>query len=101
MVGGVSSSRTASRPRFSAAAAGRQRRLRRSHGSQRAAGRDLASRRPCMRVTIPKMSSPESAEFVEVVFRVEPNYAGWRLDRYLCEKIRRLSRTRVQQIIKK
>jgi 23S rRNA pseudouridine1911/1915/1917 synthase len=31
---------------------------------------------------------------------VEPNYAGWRLDRYLCEKIRRASRTRVQEIIR-
>jgi 23S rRNA pseudouridine1911/1915/1917 synthase len=32
-------------------------------------------------------------------FTVEPNYAGWRLDKYLCEKIRRASRTRVQEII--
>jgi 23S rRNA pseudouridine1911/1915/1917 synthase len=32
-------------------------------------------------------------------YTVEPNYAGWRLDKYLCEKIRRLSRTRVQEII--
>ena len=38
-------------------------------------------------------------EFVEVTYTVEPNYAGWRLDRYLCEKIRRLSRARVQHII--
>ena len=36
----------------------------------------------------------------EVPFRVELNYAGWRLDRYLSEKIRRLSRTKVQQLIK-
>jgi len=36
---------------------------------------------------------------VRVPFLVEPNYAGWRLDRYLKEKIRRLSRERVQQII--
>ncbi len=34
-----------------------------------------------------------------VPFVVEANYSGWRLDKYLCEKIRRLSRTRVQQII--
>jgi 23S rRNA pseudouridine1911/1915/1917 synthase len=34
-----------------------------------------------------------------VRYTVEPNYAGWRLDKYLCEKIRRLSRTRVQEII--
>jgi 23S rRNA pseudouridine1911/1915/1917 synthase len=37
---------------------------------------------------------------VEVSFTVEPNYAGWRLDRYLCEKIRRLSRVRVQRILR-
>ena len=36
---------------------------------------------------------------MEVEFTVEPNYAGWRLDRYLCEKIRRLSRARVQRLI--
>jgi 23S rRNA pseudouridine1911/1915/1917 synthase len=46
------------------------------------------------------MSQPDPTDFVEVEFTVEPNYAGWRLDQYLCEKIRRLSRTRVQQIIK-
>lgn len=40
-------------------------------------------------------------EFYEVRFEVEPNYAGWRLDRYLCEKIPRLSRTRVQELIKR
>lgn len=39
--------------------------------------------------------------FVEIEFVVEANYAGWRLDRYLCEKIRRLSRTRVQRIIER
>jgi 23S rRNA pseudouridine1911/1915/1917 synthase len=36
---------------------------------------------------------------VRVRFVVEPNYAGWRLDRYLQEKIRRLSRERVQRLI--
>jgi len=40
------------------------------------------------------------AEIYEVPFCVEENYAGWRLDRYLAEKIRRLSRTRIQRIIK-
>jgi len=40
------------------------------------------------------------AEIYEVPFEVEANYAGWRLDRYLAEKIRRLSRTRIQRIIK-
>jgi len=41
---------------------------------------------------------PEEA-VVEISYTVEPNYAGWRLDKYLCEKIRRASRTRVQEII--
>ncbi len=41
------------------------------------------------------------ADFVEVRFTVEPNYDGWRLDKYLCVKIRRLSRTRVQRIIER
>jgi 23S rRNA pseudouridine1911/1915/1917 synthase len=36
---------------------------------------------------------------VRVPFIVEPNYAGWRLDHYLKEKIRRLSRERVQHLI--
>jgi 23S rRNA pseudouridine1911/1915/1917 synthase len=36
---------------------------------------------------------------IRVRFTVEPNYAGWRLDRYLQEKIRRLSRARVQYLI--
>jgi 23S rRNA pseudouridine1911/1915/1917 synthase len=36
---------------------------------------------------------------VRVPFTVEPNYEGWRLDRYLREKIRRLSRERVQHLI--
>jgi 23S rRNA pseudouridine1911/1915/1917 synthase len=36
---------------------------------------------------------------VRVPFTVEPNYAGGRLDRYLQEKIRRLSRERIQRLI--
>lgn len=36
---------------------------------------------------------------VELEFQVEPNYRGWRLDRYLCAKIRRISRTRAQELI--
>ncbi len=36
---------------------------------------------------------------VRVRFTVERNYAGWRLDRYLREKIRRLSRESVQLLI--
>ncbi|HET7826568.1 MAG TPA: RluA family pseudouridine synthase [Anaeromyxobacter sp.] len=39
------------------------------------------------------------SHIVRVRFTVEPNYAGWRLDRYLQEKIQRLSRARVQYLI--
>jgi 23S rRNA pseudouridine1911/1915/1917 synthase len=34
-----------------------------------------------------------------VRFTVEENYRGWRLDRYLQEKLRRLSRARIQRLI--
>jgi 23S rRNA pseudouridine1911/1915/1917 synthase len=44
---------------------------------------------------------PNEGAFIDLEFCVEPNYAGWRLDRYLCAKIRRLSRTRVQRIIER
>ena len=41
-----------------------------------------------------------SAEEVYLVpFEVESNYAGWRLDQFLCDKIRRLSRTQIQTIL--
>jgi len=36
---------------------------------------------------------------VRVRFTVEENYRGWRLDRYLQEKIRRLSRARIRWLI--
>ena len=39
--------------------------------------------------------------FSETTFVVEPNYAGWRLDRYLAQKLRRLSRERLQGIIQR
>src|SRR5579863_4626267 len=39
--------------------------------------------------------------FVEVRFVVEANYSGWRLDRYLCEKIQRLSRSKIKRIIQR
>ena len=45
----------------------------------------------------PLEEAPDTTALVRYV--VEPNYAGWRLDRYLCEKLKRLSRTRVQEII--
>jgi 23S rRNA pseudouridine1911/1915/1917 synthase len=37
---------------------------------------------------------------VEIPFVVEVNYAGWRLDRYLQEKLGRASRAQVQRLIK-
>jgi 23S rRNA pseudouridine1911/1915/1917 synthase len=37
---------------------------------------------------------------IHVLFEVEQNYAGWRLDRYLQQKIPRLSRNRIQQLIR-
>jgi len=39
------------------------------------------------------------SQVVRIPFTVEPNYEGWRLDRYLQEKIRRLSRERVQHLV--
>jgi DNA-binding response OmpR family regulator len=44
-------------------------------------------------------ASPGAGGVVLLRYTVEANYAGWRLDKYLCEKIRRASRTRVQEII--
>jgi 23S rRNA pseudouridine1911/1915/1917 synthase len=38
--------------------------------------------------------------FVQIPFTVEPNYAGWRLDRYLQQKVRRASRAQVQRFIR-
>jgi 23S rRNA pseudouridine1911/1915/1917 synthase len=43
--------------------------------------------------------TPRAAMLVRIPFTFEPNYAGWRLDRYLQEKIRRLSRARIQWLI--
>jgi 23S rRNA pseudouridine1911/1915/1917 synthase len=45
-------------------------------------------------------ADPGPEDTVLLHYVVEPNYGGWRLDRYLCEKIRRASRTRVQEIIR-
>jgi 23S rRNA pseudouridine1911/1915/1917 synthase len=45
------------------------------------------------------MFRPRMTQVVRVRFTVEPNYAGWRLDRYLQEKIPRLSRERIQHLI--
>jgi 23S rRNA pseudouridine1911/1915/1917 synthase len=49
----------------------------------------------------PHVSSETPEGYVDIQYVVEPNYAGWRLDRYLGEKIRRLSRTRIQGIIQR
>ncbi|RMG18176.1 MAG: RluA family pseudouridine synthase [Deltaproteobacteria bacterium] len=38
--------------------------------------------------------------WVEIPFEVEANYAGWRLDRYLQQKLKRASRAQVQQLIR-
>ena len=45
-------------------------------------------------------SAAAAATTCTVRFVVEHNYRGWRLDRYLCAKIRRMSRARAQQIIR-
>ncbi len=50
-------------------------------------------------VGLPEGEADGGDELVTVTYVVEPNYAGWRLDKYLCDKLRRLSRTRVQEII--
>src|SRR5258708_36449516 len=42
-------------------------------------------------------STPET--FVDLEFVVERNYSNWRLDKYICQKLPRLSRTKVQAII--
>src|SRR5687768_17834254 len=39
------------------------------------------------------------SRLVRARFTVEPNYAGWRLDRYLQEKIGRLSRAKARWLI--
>lgn len=44
--------------------------------------------------------SSEGDGFHETEYVVEHNYVGWRLDLYLCEKVKRLSRARVQRLIK-
>lgn len=47
-----------------------------------------------------ELASEEDGSLYEVPYRVESNYAGWRLDRFLTQKIRRLSRTRIQRLIR-
>lgn len=50
---------------------------------------------------LPEGEAPPESDLVLMSYTVEPNYAGWRLDKYLCEKIKRASRTRVQGFIEK
>jgi len=40
-------------------------------------------------------------DFLELIFEVVPEYSGWRADRFVAQKIPRLSRTRVQRILKR
>jgi 23S rRNA pseudouridine1911/1915/1917 synthase len=42
---------------------------------------------------------PAAAEWLEIPLPVDPGRDGYRLDRFLAERIRRLSRTRIQAII--
>jgi len=49
----------------------------------------------------PKEEEEAGAQTQLVEFVVEPNYAGWRLDFYLRQKLARLSRTRIQALIRK
>lgn len=44
-------------------------------------------------------TAPEG--YVDLPFVVEPNYAGWRLDDYLLQKLRRLSRERLHGVIRR
>jgi 23S rRNA pseudouridine1911/1915/1917 synthase len=39
-------------------------------------------------------------EFQVLTFTVEPPFHGWRVDRYLCHKLPRLSRTKAQKLIR-
>jgi 23S rRNA pseudouridine1911/1915/1917 synthase len=56
-------------------------------------------RDPSEDIPHPIDDAPEG--YVDIPFVVEPNYAGWRLERYLSEKIRRLSRERLHGIIQR
>ncbi len=51
-------------------------------------------------VTTPSRDEPPEG-YVDLPFVVEPHYAGWRLERYLREKIRRLEPSRLRGIIQR
>ncbi|MFH2009529.1 MAG: RluA family pseudouridine synthase [bacterium] len=42
----------------------------------------------------------QDQDIIEIRFQVEPSCHGWRLDRYLQHKVKRLSRTRIAQVIR-
>jgi len=56
-----------------------------------------------MRPTIaegPSASHASEQAFWDVPFTVEPNYTGWRLERYLAQKLRRLDAARIRRLIR-
>lgn len=42
----------------------------------------------------------DAGEFQSLTFTVEPPFRGWRVDRYLCHKLPRLSRSKAQKLIR-
>ncbi len=48
-----------------------------------------------------QLDPPQTPEIIEIRFTVEPAYTGWRLDRYLQLRIKRLSRTRIAEMIRR
>jgi 23S rRNA pseudouridine1911/1915/1917 synthase len=47
----------------------------------------------------PQYRADEPPELLELRLVVDPRYDGWRLDRYIAERIPRLSRSRIQKMI--
>jgi 23S rRNA pseudouridine1911/1915/1917 synthase len=54
-----------------------------------------------MHDTPPEGPGPAPEGYVDLPFVVEPNYAGWRLDDYLLQKLRRLTRARLHGVIRR
>ena len=44
-------------------------------------------------------NSEEEEKLIEVILEVAPQHHGWRLDRFIKERIPRLSRNRIQKMI--
>jgi 23S rRNA pseudouridine1911/1915/1917 synthase len=55
----------------------------------------------CYPAGVTKRPTQIDPGFLELTFRVAREYAGWRADRFIANRIPRLSRTRVQRILKK